>query len=96
MRVNALGWRGHAQGTVMLAQGDCTPSRKMNITFFVRDEGYDIHAAGKTFQAFGVVDFKYALRALHRRGYHNVKIQCKAARGRTRWLNQDGIPVATP
>lgn len=96
MRVNASEWRGHAPGTVILAQGTCTPSRKAKLTFFVRNEGYDIHAGGATFQAFGKVDFKYALRALHRKGYRNVQIRCKPAGSQSRWLNQDGIPVATP
>jgi hypothetical protein len=73
MHTNATNFHGHQCGSLLLHSGGSKGKRHV-LKFEHRQGGFEIKIQNQLFQMYGRIDFKYALRSLHRRGFRNIRI----------------------
>ena len=73
MLTNDTSFHGFPAGTLLLNRGG-SKGRRHILKFEHRPSGFDEHIESQVFQFYGSVNFKYALRALHRQGFRDVRL----------------------
>ena len=70
---NETRFRGHQCDSLLLHRGSSKGKRHV-LKFEHRQGGFKIKIQSQLFQMYGRIDFKYALRSLHRRGFRDIRI----------------------